>query len=325
MPSLAGSVDNRNAHFQNANVDRPRVLVAGANYGRAYMSALAHAQDRLELVGILASGSLRSVRASAEFGVPLYQSAAELPEGLDLACVAVGSRGFPVVLDLLRRRIPVLCEHPVPPPLLESALQETEESGTAFHVNGHFAILPSSRGFMRCFSSLGEDPVFFDLLATDRSLYAALDILFQCFGPTDPLQIAFTKQGQPFSIIEATLGGIPLMFRLQFAGGQPIPDGDASYLVDYRITAGFGSGLLTLLSMGGPVVWTANYACPSKLVPIEDRQASPEALRTQRLDANLEAIDRILEKRMPPEQLPLHLRAVSGAWQQIGDAVRSSS
>lgn len=303
-------------------MDRPRVLVAGANYGRAYLEALAFARDRFQLAGLLAIGSFRSIRAAAEFGVPLYRSVKELPEDIELVCAAVGSRGFPVVLDLLRRRIPVLCEHPLSPALLDAALEEAAASATRFHMNGHFALLPSSREFSRRLSSIGEHPAFLEILATERSLYAALDILFQSLGSVGPFEIASSEPGEPFAIVQATLAGIPLLLRLQFARENPIPDGNESYLVDYRITAGFRSGLLSLLSMGGPVLWTANYACFQKGLSSDIEQASPEDLRLQRRDANLAAIEQILKKSTPSEQHPEYLRALSSAWQRVGDASR---
>ena len=118
------------------------------------------------------------------------------------------------------------------------------------------------------------------------------------------------------------LSGIPILFRLQFPYQDPIPDADASYLVDYRITAGFRSGVLTLLSMGGPVAWTANYACFKGSQFQQTEQASPDELRAQRRDANLEAIQGILSGTTPGEQEPEYLRAVSAAWQQIAAAIR---
>lgn len=303
-------------------MDRPRVLVAGANYGRAYLEALAFARDRFETAGLLATGSFRSIRAAAEFGVPLYRSVEELPEGIELVCAAVGSRGFPAVLDMLCKRIPVLCEHPLSPGLLDEALQASAATETRFHVNGHFAMLPSSREFSGRLSRLGEHPAFLEILATERSLYAALDILFQSVGEAGPFEIASSEPGDPFAIVQAALAGIPLLLRLQFTRENPIPDGNEAYLVDYRITAGFRSGLLSLLSMGGPVLWTANYACFQKSLSSDIEQSSPEGLRLQRRDANLAAIEQILNKNTPPEQHPEYLLALSSAWQRVGDVSR---
>jgi thiazolinyl imide reductase len=297
------------------------VAVAGANYGRAYLSALAHARDRFETAGLLATGSIGSVRAAAEFGVAHYRSVKELPDGIELVCAAVGSRGFPVVLDLLRRRIPVLCEHPLSPSLLDAALKEAATNATRFHVNGHFAMLPCSREFSRRLSSVREHPAFLEILATERSLYAALDVLFQSVGQAAPFEIISARPGDPFESVEATLAGMPLLLRLQCTRENPIPDGDAAYLVDYRISAGFRSGLLSLLSMGGPVSWTANYACvqPATASDIK-KQASPEELRVQRRDANLAAIEQTLNNSAPPEQQAEYLCAVSSAWHRVGEA-----
>lgn len=297
------------------------MLVAGANYGRAYLSALAHAPERFLSAGLLATGSARSIRAAAEFEVPLYRSLDELPEGIDLVCAAVGTGGFPVVLDLLRAGVPVLCEHPLTPALLDSAIQEARTHALLFHVNGHFSMLPASREFSRRVAQLAEPPAFVDVMATDRSLYAVLDILFQSLNGPGTLEIESVQAGQPFALVKSAFNGIAVLFRLQFPRVNAIPDGNAAYLVDYQITAGFRSGILTLLSMGGPVIWTANYAYVQTKSFEGTQQAGSDELRAQRRDANLEAIERILSRTTPPEQQPGHLHAVSAAWQQVGGAM----
>lgn len=313
--------------------------MAGANYGRAYLWALAQATDRFHLAGLLSSASARSVRVAEEFNIPLFHSVEDAPQDIELACAALGSRGFPIVLDLIRRRIPVLCEHPLTPNMLDSALDQAKAYSTPLHVNAHFPMLPSARDFAHGLSRPGERPAFLDVLATERSLYAALAILFMALGSAEPFEVRSARPGKPFVNVEAMFGGIPLLLRLQcepleepaqnghgvrhaLCASKAIPDGDAAYLVDYRITAGLRAGLLTLLSMGGPVIWTANYALPATGVAVQSSQVSPDQLRMQRRDANLEAIENILNHRTSADQHPDHLRALSTAWQTVADAIQ---
>src|SRR5271165_634351 len=103
-------------------MSRMRVLVCGSNYGRAYITALARGPRKFELAGILAQGSLRSQQLAALNGVPLYRSTSELPDNLDLACAAMSSAAWPLVLQLVRRGIHVLCEHPYPADSLKRAV-----------------------------------------------------------------------------------------------------------------------------------------------------------------------------------------------------------
>ena len=112
-------------------------------------------------------------------GVPLYRSTDELPDNIDLACAAMSSTAWPAVLQLIRRRIHVLCEHPYPASALKKALALAQERKVQFHVNGHFTNLPAPQAFIRNCRKTSQlaSPRFVEIMATERSLYAALDIL----------------------------------------------------------------------------------------------------------------------------------------------------
>ena len=89
---------------------RLRILVCGTNYGRSYLQAIRSEQHAYELAGILARGSARSIRIARANGVPLWKTIGDLPPDIDLACAALPSTASGVILELLDRRIPVLCE-----------------------------------------------------------------------------------------------------------------------------------------------------------------------------------------------------------------------
>src|SRR5262249_18031049 len=93
-------------------MNRIRVLVCGTNYGRAYLRAISRRADAFELVGVLARGSCRSHQVADENGVPLYLNLREMGKNVDLACAAMSSSAWPVVIKLLERGVHVLCEHP---------------------------------------------------------------------------------------------------------------------------------------------------------------------------------------------------------------------
>ena len=147
-----------------------RVLVCGSNYGRAYITALWREPDKYQLAGILARGSARSQRVAALNGVPLYLSTNELPDNIDLACAAVSSAAWPVVLQLIRRGINVLCEHPHPAGALTKALALARKHKVQFHVNGHFANLPAPRAFIQHCQRANKlaSPEVIEVLATER-------------------------------------------------------------------------------------------------------------------------------------------------------------
>ncbi len=318
---------------------RLRVLVCGTNYGRAYLAALARSPHKYELVGILAQGSARSRDLATAKGVPLYGSAEELPDNIDLACAAMSSAAWPVVLLLIRHGVHILCEHPQRPETLKKAIAAARKRNLQFHLNGHFGNLPSARAFARACERAGKltRPEFIEVLATERSLYATLDILRMALGKLRPLRVRRLAQRTPFVLLEGSLGKVPIQFKVQVSGergtGQ-LADGSPDYVLDQRVTVGFPSGLLTLLSIGGPVVWNANSAHAIEngtslwSILCEQETKTVDDLREQRIQANLDALNSIRQSILghgtPQAQQPQHILEVSGAWESISRQLYSA-
>lgn len=308
-----------------------RVLVCGTNYGRFYLEAIRLGRADFRLAGILARGSVRSQLTALEYGVPLFRGVTEVDRDVDLSCAAMGASGSDVVLDLLARRIHVLCEHPQKSSCLQLALDRAASGGLCFHINGHFGDLEAAATFIRRAREecTAEPPSFFQVTATDRSLYAALDILGRVLASFAPFEFQVTSQFAQFIVLQGVLGGVPATFHIERrANDGPLPDGSPRYLVDHRIAAGFPTGILTLLSMNGPVIWNANLNCgkdaaePLFTVLHEDRILSPELLHRQRIAANLSAIvalaNSIRERAVPRHQHHDYLLDVSRAWETLG-------
>jgi len=243
----------------------------------------------------------------------------------------MGENGRDVVLGLLERGIHVLCEHPVRRHWLQAALEKAASRGLSFHVNGHFAELPAARAFIgHCHDASRNHPAcFLEVTCTDRSLYTVLDIVRRALPKFAPFEFQAVSRSTPFTTIQGVLGAVPISFHLQgSAGGCPLPDGDPGYLVDQRIVAGFPTGILTLLSVNGPVVWNTNLnstldTSNSLFVELEAAGALTKTLlRQQRVAANLAAIEAltraIREHVVPAEQTPTHLLEVSSAWAALG-------
>lgn len=319
-------------------MSRMRVLVCGSNYGRAYITALARNPRRYQLAGILAQGSARSLQVAAANTVPLYLSTDKLPDNIDFACAAMSSAAWPVVLQLIRRGIHVLCEHPYPAGTLKKALALARKHGVQFHVNGHFANLPAPQSFIReCrLTSKLARPQFVEVLATDRSLYGALDILISALGSRQPVEVSVLSRRAKFVLLEGTLGKIPLRMAVQVSGKKGtdrLVDGSPGYLIDQRLTAGFSTGLLTLLSMSGPVIWNSispqvrGTDTPLWTVICDQQPQTVAALREQRIRANIEALNSIrrciLRHERPEIQQPQHVLQISKAWESIGGQLYS--
>jgi yersiniabactin synthetase, thiazolinyl reductase component len=313
-------------------VSQMQVLVCGSNYGRAYIAALGREPGKFQLAGMLAQGSIRSRQVAALNGVPLYRTAGELPDNIHLACAAMSSTASAVVLQLIRRGIHVLCEHPYPAGWLKRAINLARNYGVQFHVNGHFANLPAPQAFIRRCQQESRQarPQFVDVMATERSLYGALDILLAAIGSQHPLRVHVLSRRTKFVVLEGNAGKVPLRFSVQVSGkkrGERLADGSPGYLLDQRLTLAFPTGLLTLLSMAGPVLWNSTPAHARDEDPLwsvlcgQATQTVAE-LRQQRIQANVEALNAIrqsiLRHGAPEIQQPQHVLQVSKAWESIG-------
>ena len=201
-------------------MSRLRVLVCGSNYARAYIAALALEPRKYQLAGILARGSDRSQLLAALNGVPLYRSTDELPDNIDLACAAMSSTAWPAVLQLIRRQIHVLCEHPYPASALKKALALAQERKVQFHVNGHFTNLPAPQAFIRNCRKTSQlaSPRCVEVMATERSLYAALDILLSALRGLRPLRFRVLSRQSQFVRLEAKMGKVSLLVSVQVSG-----------------------------------------------------------------------------------------------------------
>lgn len=314
-----------------------RVLVCGSNYGRIYFEAVKRSRGTYQPAGLLARGSPRSVALARSQGVPLYRTAEEIPPGIDLACVALGMGAEAVTLALLRRGIPLLCEHPQRPAFLARVLRAARERRTPFHLNGHFPRLEAPRIFIEEARRLvsNEAPAFVHAFATDRSLYGLVDITAHALPDLSAGRFRGLWRRAPFVALRGRLGGASAMFEIQWPNRRRLADGSPDYLLDLRIALGFPSGILSLLSVAGPVVWNENLGRMGAGSKELWKASAGAGRRTwkrfaeSRIQANLAALDALAEEvrtgRRPPEQSPEHILAVSRLWQRLAVRARRDS
>ncbi len=314
---------------------RVRVLICGTNYGRIYRDAIQQAPGVFELAGILARGSARSKEMAKESGVPLYQKVESLPGDIDIACAAMGTSGEEAVLRLLERGIHVLCEHPHKPEFIDAAMRTAAHHGMCFHVNGHFAGLKAASAFIKYCNLVGRfgAPFFLDAMVTDRSLYGALDILRRITNTLEPGELSARDHSSPFTVIKGAVGGVPVTFQIQRSeteGHIVLKDGDPRYIVDHRLAAGFPQGVLTMLSIAGPVIWNFNINRSSAMnrpiwTFIYGRPVTSFDLYRQRVRANLVAVQCLVksvrEHVIPEGQTRGHILDVSLAWSRISTLI----
>jgi thiazolinyl imide reductase len=272
----------------------------------------------------------------------------ELPSGIDLALAALPSSADGVVLELLKRGIPVLCEHPRSPASVQQAFEVAEGTGAAFQINGHFGDLPAARSFATaCRERIPASPSrFVQITAQERSLYAALDVLDRAWDGLEGLTVqdaGAADAEEPRSAVASgwihltgSLDDIAADFRIQVPPENP-PDGSPAYWVDLQLAVGFDAGVLSLLSLAGPVVWNHNLGRAAagdqalwEMVAGSDHGIhgpSPLELRRAREEANRTAVDRLIRMMAGAEPEPLvrrrRLLALARAWELLGRRLRS--
>jgi len=249
-----------------------RAVVCGTTFGRMYLAALARPASPAALAGILARGSDRSVALARRYGVPLYRKVDELPDDVDLACVAVrgavlGGTGGDLTTELLSRGVHVLQEHPVHHDELAAALRLARRQGLVYRLNDHYPHLPAVRRFVAAAHALYRygPPRYVDAATSIHVAYALVDLLGTALPALRPWAFAdpvhwtsalrgLTDAAPPLRAIDGVIGGVPLTLRVHNELDPADPDNHTHLL--HRVTIGTDHGNLTLLNTHGPVVWS---------------------------------------------------------------------
>ncbi|MES4892973.1 Gfo/Idh/MocA family oxidoreductase [Streptomyces sp. NPDC096012] len=252
---------------------RPRVLVAGTGFGRAYLAAFERADFGFELAGILASGGARSRACAAHHGVPLWTTVEEVPDDVDLACVVIGGvmNGGPgprISQALMRRGVHVLQEHPLHPDELAQCLRAATESGVVFRLNTHYPHVEPVHRFIGAARELvaRQRPLFLDVTCAFQVLYTVFDILGQALGSIRPHGVdgvLAEVPEAPYRSLTGRFAGVPMSFRLQ---NELVPSDPDNYShLFHRVTLGTDGGHLTLVNTHGPVQWSMRPHMPGDM------------------------------------------------------------
>jgi len=319
-----------------------RILVCGTNYGASYIRAIAMGRSSDQLVGIVSLGSRRSLELARKCSVPHYTSGDALPEGIDLACVAVPDQaGVDLMIKLLQRGIHVLAEHPIEPHHLEEVLNEAAKQGVCFHLNSHYGNIDTVATFLtRCtLARSRQSPLYISALLNPRTLYSCLDIVARALGRLSPYSFRRLEAREPeteptttrpiFTVLQGELAGIPATLQcLNYVSRED--DASAAH-VSHQIIVGFADGNLLLGEASGPVLWltsglaTTIWTQPAWTHVSSALPATFEAFQLQRDNANRLAIQRIesqIETGVTPAiQAREYLLDVSRAWRAAANCL----
>ena len=250
---------------------RYRVLVCGTAYGQVYLSTFLKRNSCFQLAGILGKGSERTKRFAQEFGVPWYSSVNELPNGIDIACVAIrstiaGGQGTMIAKELLKKGIHVIQEHPVHSGDIQNCLKVAKENCVYYQVNSHYVHVKPVTMFIDYMQALSKSIglAYIEVTTAPQITYSMLDILGRALGRLSPCTYLATEplaelvKGAPFQVIQGIVAGIPSYFHIQ--SYVDTSQFDNHYLAMHRVTIGTDSGALTLANTHGPLVWTDSFS-----------------------------------------------------------------
>ncbi|MFZ5638784.1 MAG: Gfo/Idh/MocA family oxidoreductase [Pseudomonadota bacterium] len=269
-----------------------QVVVCGTKFGRVYAAALAKGIDDLQLAGIIARGSQRSVDCARFHGVPLYESIDDLPSSVDAACVIVGAgiaggKGTEIATALLGRGVAVLQEHPMHHDELARVASVAVRNRTVHQLCTLYPYTENIGRFVRAARALRNvQPLLYaDITCAVQFKLSAFDILCRILDRVRPWSFeslpfspASNAPQSPWRSIQGVLGGLPIVIRLQNQLHATDPDNYSHAM--HRITLGTASGSLVLTDTNGPILWF-----PRPHIPLSIQQAEePEACIDPALD-----------------------------------------
>lgn len=262
-----------------------QTICCGTRFGQVYIEGLRKSRNFV-LAGILARGSNRSRRLAESCEVPLYTSTDQVPDNIKAACVVirssiVGGSGTEIALSLLRRGIHVIQEHPMHPREVENCQKVGSEAKCVHYLNTHHIHLEETQKFIRIIRKIrNEQPVcFINGLCGVQVLCSLLDIIGMIFGSVSPYDFESYHpvpqkildfcgiEAFPYDVMRGYIAGVPTMLAVQNFYDSADPDNNAAIL--HRITVGFASGNLTLMSAAGPIIWASRLHFPRDIFTME--------------------------------------------------------
>jgi thiazolinyl imide reductase len=305
-----------------------KLLLCGTNYGSAYLPAIRELATSVQLIGILARGSQHSQALARALAVPLHSRIDDIQGPLDSAIVAIGGEaGDKLSLELLRRNVSVLREHPVAPAFLKRAYSLS--SSAILHVNYHISDLPAAKIFRKACrqASTSARPLSISATFNGRTLASGLELLLRTL--TELRFAAYRLRLELFDSAWATIGmgnlkGTAISVHVDWRTTRT--DDGRDLVAGHDVSIRWQDVSISLSSMVGPVIkardWAGSRNRPAWQVLDGSRAPTrTKIVSTIRPRANLFALRRLLTHqitgRAPAEQKPEHLVQVATIWRQF--------
>lgn len=255
-----------------------KAIVCGTTFGQFYCEALTLLSDEIEFVGILSTGSERSKRCAANYGVNSYTSIDELEDDIQLACVAVrsgvlGGNGTELAEALLERGINVIQEQPVHYKDAERCIRAAKKNKVLYRIGDLYEFLPNIKCFIESAKAICSisKPIYLDIGGASQVTYPLVRILSEALPSMRPFEIKQVgRDSHPFDAVSASIGGVTALMQIQNEVAPDDPDNFMHYL--HRITIITEQGRLCLEDTTGGVMWYGKM-----FVPVHDANTTIHA------------------------------------------------
>jgi len=249
---------------------KKKVLVCGTRFGQFYIEAILNS-SQFKLAGIFARGSEKSIACSKCYGVDFYHCIEDLPNDIDIACVAVktgvmGGQGTMIAQQLMERGIDVITEQPIHYQEMIQCCKSAQQRGVSFHIGNLYEHLPAVQKFISVAAQImkSQKPLYVNVDMATQVSYPLAAVLTKLFPRKRSWKVKdkMTESG-PFSMILLEIGDIPASVRAQNQVDTAAAD---NYMhLFFNISIGFDSGSLTLTDIHGAVIWRERMNIPERM------------------------------------------------------------
>lgn len=280
-----------------------KVVVCGTGFGMFYIESLRRMSGDFEIVGIVARGSERSKKCASFYNISLYHSPEEVPDDVDIVCVAVrsgslGGEGTEISLKFLEKGIHVILEQPVHHEELKQCFQMAQKHKCCFMTGDLYMNMPEVRRFFQVCNFLrnkGEKIEYIRAGSCVQAFYPFTELILHLVpgGKTDISYVG--EQQADFKQIIGTIGSIPFTFQFNNTINPKDPDNHMQIL--HNFCCYFSSGRLELVDTRGPLLWYPRMNMPWSVF---DGGGFPEHYPENMLAPNMEILTPDLDKLTKP-------------------------
>lgn len=261
-----------------------KCIVCGSRFGQFYIEALKK-MPNINLHGLLASGSERSIDCANHYQIQLYNDVDELPDDIDLACIAIksevqGGKGNLIAESLLKRGIDVIFEQPLSEKEYISLFKLAKKEKRYFTVCNLYSQLPSVQNFIQNFKFIKKEQSikYINVEFATQLSYPVAQLLSLLIPEIKNIEFSNSKKEDgPFQFLSTTINETQLNL---IAYNEAVENEIDNFMrLLFSIKIGFEGGELNLLDPQGDVFWREYIKFPNRYrIPSSFLDDPPEGM-----------------------------------------------